>query len=130
MTQPAPQPAVGARGPIGQPINPTQVFILALVTCGIYGLYWMYKNFEELKQHTGEGLGGLVGLLTCFVWAGYFLLPSEIQKLYQSEGRQAPVEPVLAVWLFVPIYGYYRYTQEIQGTLNEYWVSKGAQPVA
>jgi len=111
-------------------MNPSQVFILSLVTCGIYGLYWMYKNFEELKQHTGEGLGGVVGALTCLVWVGYFLLPGEMQKMYQADGKQSPIEPVLAVWLFVPIYGLYKYTQEVQGALNDYWVSKGAQPVA
>jgi len=127
MTQPAPS---GGRGPVGTPVNTTQVFILSLVTCGLYGLYWMYKNYEELKQHTGEGLGGVVGVLTCFVWVGYFLLPSEIQKAYQADGKQAPVEPIIALWLFVPIYGLYKYTQDIGGALNDYWISKGAQPVA
>jgi len=118
------------KGPLGQPMNPMQVFILSLVTCGIYGLYWAYKTFEELKQHNGEGLGGVVGVITCFFWVGYFMLPIEIQKTYQAEGRPSPVEPVLGVWLLVPIYGMYKYQTEVQTALNDYWVSKGAAPVA
>jgi hypothetical protein len=127
MAQPAP---AGGRGAVGQPMNPTTVFILGLVTCGIYALYWDYKTFEELKQHNGEGLGGVVGLLTCLVWVGYFLLPIEVQKMYQADGKQSPVEPILGVWLLIPIYGWYKYTQDLQGALNDYWVSKGAQPAA
>src|SRR6266568_4803283 len=61
MTQPQPTPAAGGRGPIGEPRNPTTVALLSLVTCGIYGLYWAYLTFEELKQHNGEGLGGGLG---------------------------------------------------------------------
>jgi uncharacterized protein DUF4234 len=130
MSQPAPQPAAGQRGPIGTPTNTTQVFILALVTCGIYGVYWMYKQFEELKQHTGEGLGGAVGALLSLFWVGYFLLPGEVQKAYEAEGRQSPVEIIEALWLFVPIYGMYRYFNKVGGALNDYWIAKGAAPAA
>jgi Domain of unknown function (DUF4234) len=131
MTQPAPSspPPVG-KGPIGQPTNTMTVFILTLVTCGIYGLYWMYKQFEELKQHNGEGLGGVVGLILCLFYAGYFLLIAEVQKTYEVDGKQSPVQPLEALWLLVPIYGIYRYFNTVGGALNEYWVSKGAQPVA
>ena len=36
-----------------------------VVTFGIYSLYWVFKTQEETKRHTGEGLGGVVGLV---VW--------------------------------------------------------------
>ena len=71
MTQPQPTPAAGSRGPIGEPRNPTTVALLSLVTCGIYGLYWAYLTFEELKQHNGEGLGGGLGALLSWLVAGW-----------------------------------------------------------
>lgn len=130
MTQPVPStPSAGGKGPIGQPTNTMTVFVLTLVTCGIYGLYWMYKQFEALKEHNGEGLGGVVGTLLCLVWAGYFLLIVEVQKTYEGDGKKSPVEPIEGLWLLVPIYGIYRYFTTVGNALNEYWVSKGAQPV-
>jgi hypothetical protein len=132
MTQPppAPGPAPGTKGPIGETRNPGQVAILSLVTCGIYGIYWAYLTFEELKQHNGEGLGGGMGALLSWLVAGWFILPSEMQKMYQADGKQSPVEPIVGLWLFIPIAGWFIYMNKVQGALNDYWVSKGAQPVA
>ena len=126
MAQPA---AAGGRGPIGKPMNPITVGLLTLVTCGIYGLYWDYKTYEELKQHTGEGLGGVVGMLLCFVWVGYFMLPIEVGKMEEADGKPASVTAVDGLWLLIPIAGIFIYFNKVQGALNEYWVSKGATPV-
>jgi hypothetical protein len=132
MTEPVPSvpsPA-GVKGPIGEARNPTLVIVLTIVTCGIYGLYWLYKSFEELKQHNGEGLGGLVGMLLGLVWVSYFILPIEIQKTYQDDGRTTQVSAIYGLWLLLPIIGTIIYILRVQGALNDYWVSKGAAPVA
>jgi Domain of unknown function (DUF4234) len=130
MTQPVPAAAgPGAKGPIGEARNPTMIIILTIVTCGIYGLYWMYKNFEELKQHNGEGLGGVVGLLLSLVVVGYFMLPMEVQKTYEQDGKESPVNPIYGLFLFIPLIGFILYILKVQGALNDYWVSKGAAPV-
>jgi hypothetical protein len=131
MAEPVPSvPTPGAKGPIGEARNPTLIIILTIVTCGIYGLYWLYKTFEELKQHNGEGLGGVVGLLLGLVWVSYFLLPMEIQKTYEDDGRQSPVGPIYGLLLLIPLVGFIIYILKVQGALNDYWVSKGAAPVA
>ena len=130
MTEPvpsAPSPA-GVKGPIGEARNPTLVIVLTIITCGIYGLYWLYKSFEELKQHNGEGLGGVVGMLLGLVWVSYFILPIEIQKTYQDDGRQTQVSAIYGLWLLLPIIGTIIYILRVQGALNDYWVSKGAAP--
>jgi Domain of unknown function (DUF4234) len=127
MTQP--QPATGARA-IGEARNPTTVALLSIVTCGLYGLYWAYLVFEELKQYNGEGSGGAVGALLSWIIVGWFILPQEIQKMYQADGKQSPVEPIVGVWLFLPIIGYFIYMNKVQGALNEFWISKGAAPPA
>ena len=127
-----PPPAGGPmqKGPIGQAMNPTQLAVLSLVTCGIYSLYWAYKSGEELKQHNGEGLGGAVMLLLTLVVAGWFMIPIEIQKMYEADGRQSPVTAVDGLWLLIPCVGYFLYYPKVQGALNDYWVSKGAAPIA
>jgi Domain of unknown function (DUF4234) len=129
MTQPAAS-APGAQRAIGQPRKPSTVFWLSLLTCGIYGLYWAYMTFEELKKYNGEGSGGGIGVLLCWIYIGYFILPSEIRNMYQADGRQSPVEPIVGVWLLLPIIGLYIYINRVQEALNDFWVSKGAQPVA
>ena len=126
MTQPQPTPAAGAKGPVGEPRNPVTVILLTIFTCGIYGLIWLYKTFEELKQHNGEGLGGVAGMLLSLVIVGDFLLMMEIQTMYEADGRESPVN---AVWglLLVFIFPVGQYFAQV--ALNDYWVSKGAAPL-
>ena len=45
-------------GPLGQQRGIAFVILISLITFGIYTLYWDYKTYEEMKQHTGDGLGG------------------------------------------------------------------------
>jgi len=129
MAQPA-TAARGAKGAVGQPRSPVLVIVLTIVTLGIYGLYWDYKTFQELKDHNGEGLGGVVGLILCWLLVGYFLLPSEVAKTYESDGKPAPFGPIIGLWLFVPLVGFIIYLLKVQGALNDYWVSKGASPAS
>jgi Domain of unknown function (DUF4234) len=124
MTQPG--PASAAKGPIGQTRDASREALLSLVTCGIYAYYWIYLQGEELKEHNGEGLGGVVLLLLTFVIVGPFLLAAEIQKTYELDGRESPVTPLQGLWLLIPLAGIYIYVQKMQTALNEYWVSKGA----
>jgi len=102
------------------------VALLSLVTCGIYGLYWAYVTFEELKQHNGEGLGGGLGALLSWLVAGWLLVIVEIQKMYQADGRESPVEPIEGLWLLIPIAGWFLYMNKVQVALNDYWEAKGA----
>ena len=128
MTQPAPGPAT--KGPIGQVRDPGREALLSLVTCGIYAYYWIYLTGEELKEHNREGIGGIAALLLTFVIVGPFIVASEIEKTYRSDGRESPVTPLQALWLLVPLAGIYIYVNKMQTALNDYWMSKGAAPAA
>lgn len=44
-----PMPMTGPHGPIGQTRNPIMVFVLANVTCGLYGIWQGYLMLQELK---------------------------------------------------------------------------------
>jgi hypothetical protein len=126
MAQPA---SAGGTGPVGQPRNANQQALLSLITCGLYSYYWVYLSGEELKEHNREGLGGVVLLLLTFVIVGPFLLAAEVEKMYKTDGREAPVTALTGLWLLIPLAGIYIFVQKVQTALNDYWVSKGAAPV-
>ena len=122
--------AVPARnqGPIGKPRGVLFVILVTIVTLGIYHLYWVFKVFDELKQHTGEGIGGILGLVIAIVIApvNYFVLPSEIGKMYRGDSRSAPMTGWTGLWILLPIVGWFVWIVKVQRALNRYWGSKAA----
>ena len=112
-------------GPIGKQRPFGKQLLLAIVTFGLYGVYWAYVNHEEIKVHTGEGVGGALGAVIAFI-AGIvtlFLLPIEIKKMYERDGKESPVGPATAFWILLfGVPWYYK----CQTALNAYWASKGA----
>jgi hypothetical protein len=120
-----------ASGPLGQPRGIGFCILLFIITLGIYSLYWVYKTQEEMKQHTGEGLGGVLGLVVWIVVSAVsaFVIPSEIGKMYQRDGRQPPITGWTGLWLFpgaILIIPAIVWFVKVQGALNRYWESKAA----
>ena len=118
-------------GPPGK-IRPTGVTILLyLVTCGIYGLFYYYMVHEEMKRHSGQGLGGglalIIGILAGPVLP--FITSNEVGGLYEASGRPAPVSWKTALWVFpgvLLIVGPIVWFVKTNGALNEYWSAAGA----
>jgi Domain of unknown function (DUF4234) len=118
-------------GPLGQERGVGFAIVMSIVTLGIYGLYWFYKSYAEVKAHRGEGMSGIVGLLSCFIILGYFKLPQYIGRMYRAEGNEnPPVSGLSGLWAFVPYVGLFIYLAKVQGALNQYWKAKGAGSVA
>jgi hypothetical protein len=128
---PPPPPAAqaGGTGAIGELRKPLTVVLLTIVTCGIYGLWWYYRNFEDMKQYSGEGVGGGLGLLLA-IFCGIiaiFLLPAEVGNLYEREGKEKPCSAMTAFWNLIPIAGGIIFIYKVQNRLNDFWAPKGAQ---
>ena len=90
--------------------------------------YWAFKTQEETKNYSGDGLGGVIGLVVWIV-AGFvsiFVIPSEVGKLYSREGQQPPVSGWAGLWFLLPIVGGIVWFVKVQGALNRFWVGKGA----
>jgi hypothetical protein len=122
--------AVGA-GPLGTPRGVLKVILLSIVTLGIYGLVWVFKSHEEIKKHSGIGVGGWVGLIIYLVIGVVtpFLLPQEIRKMYEQDGQKSPVSGMTGLWVWPGIFiivGPIIWLVKVQGALNAYWRSKGA----
>jgi len=127
MAQPAPAPG-GAR-PLGKPRGWVVVLLLTLVTLGIYGLVWQYKTFQEMKDYSGNGIGGAVGLiLAIFVgFVNWFIMPSEVGHLYGAEGQEPPpVTGVTGLWNLIPLVGTFIWLAKTQNALSAFWEGHGA----
>ena len=131
----APVPAGQQRplGPIGKVRSTWAVIGLSIITLGIYGLYYYYATHEEMKQHSGEGVGGAIGLVLAIFGLGLvtpFLLPNEVGNLYARQGRPRPVSATTGLWVLlgsIILIGPLIWLIKTNGALNAYWRSMGAR---
>jgi hypothetical protein len=119
-------------GPIGKVRDTGMCVLLAIVTLGIYSLVWYYRVHDEMKRHTGDGLGGPVALLLAFFIGivAPFLTSAEVGGMYERRGEVKPVSAVTALWYFPGIFilvGPIIWFVKTNGALNNYWRSLGAR---
>ena len=121
----------GNTGPLGQPRGIGFGILLFIVTIGFYSWYWVFKTQEEIKQHSGEGVGGVIGLVIWILLSvvSAFVIPSEVGKMYKKDGQQPPVTGWTGLWLFpfgifiIPAIVWF---VKVQGALNRYWGGQGS----
>lgn len=116
---------------MGQPRGIGFGILLFIITLSLYGLYWVYKTQEEMKQHTGEGLGGVLGLVVWIVVSpvSAFVIPSEVGKMYAKAGKPSPITGWTGLWLFpgaILIIPAIVWFVKVQGALNSYWESSAS----
>ena len=102
--QPTPQ-----TGPPGT-VRPTgKAILLAVVTIGIYVYVYNYRIHQEMKEHSGRGVGGGVALLLTFA-AGIampFVTSADVGALYARRGEREPVRGWTGLWVLLPSIGGY-----------------------
>jgi hypothetical protein len=122
------QPGYGQQGgwggqPGGSKIGLEQpemtIFLLSLVTCGIYGLYYIYKTSEDIKLRYGKGQGGVVTLLLSLVVVGPFLMAESIGESQEARGWPKTVSWTTYLWVLVPLVGFYLYLQKTEPVLRQ-----------
>ncbi len=99
----------GYDGPPGRTRPTGTTILLFVVTFGIYGYIYNYQVHDEMKRHSGRGIGGGIALLLTFL-AGVampFLTPNEVGNLYERKGRRPPVRAITGLWLILPVVGGY-----------------------
>ncbi|MGH3053204.1 MAG: DUF4234 domain-containing protein [Gaiellaceae bacterium] len=116
----------GNTGPLGQPRGIGFGILLFIVTLGFYSWYWAFKTHEEIKQHSGEGVGGVIGLVIWILLSivSAFVIPSEVGKMYRKDGQEPPVIGWTGLWLFpgaILIIPAIVWFVKVQGALNRYW---------
>ncbi|QCX28901.1 DUF4234 domain-containing protein [Nocardioides jishulii] len=118
-------------GPIGQVRGTGVAILLCIVTLGIYSIYWFYKVHQEMKTHSGAGIGGVLALLLAIVVGVVmpFITSHEIGALRERAGQDPKVSAVTGLWYFpgaallvLPIVWFVKTNEAI----NDYWRSQGA----
>lgn len=127
------QPPVQYGAPIGQVRSTGMCILLAIVTLGIYTYVWWFKTHEEMKRHTGDGLGGVLALVLAF-FVGIvmpYLTSSEVGKMQERAGRPKTVSGATGLWYFPGIFLFFIgpivWFVKTNGAINDYWRSLGAQ---
>ncbi len=113
-------------GPLGKQRGIGFAILISIVTLGIYTFYWVFKTQEEVKDHSGIGVGGVLGFVIYFLLSPvtWFLIPSEVGKMYKADGREAPFSGWTGLWILLPLIGAFVWFIKVQGALNRYWESK------
>jgi hypothetical protein len=129
---PAHQQYAQPTGPVGRVRGTGVTILLFFVTFGLYSIYYYFVTHEEMKKHTGEGIGGLAGLLlSLFVGiVSPYLLSHEVGGLYERRGQAKPVSGLTGLWVFPGIFllvGPIIWFVKTNGALNAYWRSVGAR---
>jgi hypothetical protein len=115
---------------VGRHRSPLVVLLLMLVTLGIYGLYWIYISFAEVKAHREKGTSGFVGMLLSLIPVSIFLLPSHVGDMYAESGKTKPVTGMTGLWALLPIIGSIVWLFKVQGRLNDFWGLASAEESA
>jgi len=125
--------AVPPMAPVGKIRDTGTCFLLMIVTLGIYSWVWYFKTHDEMKRHTGTGIGGGIALvLAIFVSIVMpFLSSNEVGHLYERRGQKPPVTALTGLWAL--LLGWFFFVGLIvwfvktNGALNAYWRSLGAR---
>src|SRR5215213_8368023 len=119
-------------GGIGQVRGTALQMLLFVVTFSIWGYVYFFQTHDEMKRHTGEGIGGVLALLLNFAVgiASPFLLSHEVGNLYERRGQRKPVSALTGLWFFPGVFllvGPIIWFVLTNRALNAYWRSVGAR---
>ena len=115
-------------GPI---LNPITVVILAMVTCGIYPLVWMFKRAAEINVFLGreeiKTTHLIIGLF-CFplILMGIWKMIKALPEMGQKAGVQIEDRSTLLMICALCVAPAFYYL--VQTDLNTIWQASGAQP--
>jgi Domain of unknown function (DUF4234) len=111
---------------LGRQRNGVVVILLSLITLGIYWLVYVYKTHNEIKQHSGLGLGGGVALLLA-IFLGFltpFLLGNDVHRARTAMGLPPRVSWLTGFWTLIPLLGLFIFAVAVQNALNDYWAAQ------
>lgn len=122
------QPGYVQNGPSGKTRSPIAVFLLTLVTCGIYGLVWYYKINAELRNFSpsiqvNPGLAVLSLFVPVVGLVSMYNTGTRVQQAQAAAGLPASCSPIVGLLLGWIISGHTFYYQD---ALNTVWQHRQA----
>lgn len=93
--------------------NIAVAIILTIVTCGIYGIYWLIKMVDEINEAAGEqnamsgGLVFLLSIVTCGIYLYIWLYKAGEMLNKAKAARGLPVDKYSGlIYLLLAIFGF------------------------
>jgi membrane protease YdiL (CAAX protease family) len=116
------------RGIKGMKRDPLLIIVLSVVTCNIYGIYWLYTIGKEINQKLGrEAVSpalSLIGVFCCFPVVLYYLYTVDKACVELSGENNVPYQTNFILWLLLTIVAgagtLFAYFQ-VQSFLNALW---------
>lgn len=68
--------ALPTSGPPFYTVSLVKLTVMMFITCGLYGLYWYYKNWSRYKAYSAKSIWPVMRTLFCF-----FFIPSLLSKV-------------------------------------------------
>lgn len=87
-----------------------EVIILSIVTCGIYGIYWIYAFSNDVKIYLGDetispGTEVLLSVITCGIYAIYWMYKYGKYITNCQEQAGLPIEDNSIVYVLLAAFG-------------------------
>lgn len=122
--------------PAARARNPAMVLILALITCGLYGLVWLWQAETEMKEELGladqnPGLDVVLTILTFGIWFLVVIYRVSKQVAEAQQRVNVPPNDLSLVALIVSVLGFWFVAITLlQVEMNKIWAARGAAPGA
>lgn len=129
----AAQPGGGGLYAVGQKRDPIMAIVFTFLTCGIYGIWWIYTYATEIKNALGrEDLNPtmdlVLGIVTCgiyAIYAFYYKYPSLLVEMQRRVGL--PVNDITMLTLILAFVFSPASLFLIQTELNKIWDAAATQ---
>jgi len=80
-------------------VSPLKLVVMCIVTFGIYELFWFYKNWAYVKEHTNGRLWPIVRAI--FSGITYYWLLRHISRAGAVQGIKCQYSPVLLAFAYI-----------------------------
>ena len=92
---------------VGTKRSPQKIIALWVLSFGLYGIYWISKNLDEMKENRGKGVSGRAYTLLAIFFpplaiSACWLLPSTVGKMYTENGKFEQINSCWGAMLFLP----------------------------
>ena len=113
-----------AAGVKGAPMSPVLVLVLTIVTCGIYGIIWMFTKAAEMGAYLGQEV-----VSTSLLVVGICCAPLNIYNIYlmakalpqMQERAGLPTKDDTTLILILAIFVFPVAVMVVQTEMNKVW---------